>query len=144
MDPAGNQRILCELQGSAGVPRALAARSARAMAERAEERTEQSPDTGKSDGSALPRSTLGMGVSHPTALKGAERNGDTVPSVPRAEGGTGALHAPPLGNCSLGERQGRRDRSDEDCASRQAARPHCGHARSPLAGGRGRASLPAR
>lgn len=38
---------------------------------------------GWSLGSALPRSALGMGVSHPTALMGAERNGDTVPSAQR-------------------------------------------------------------
>lgn len=99
---------------------------------------------GRPLGSALPRSTLGMGVSHPTALMGAERNGDTVPSVQRAEGGDGALHAPPLGSCSLGDSQGRAGGRDGDCASRRAARPHCGHARSPLAAGRDWASLPAR
>lgn len=99
---------------------------------------------GRPLGSALPRSTLGMGVSRPTALMGAERNGDTIPSVQRPEGGDGALRAPPLGSCSLGESQGQAGGRDGDCASRRAARPHCGHARSPLAAGPDWASLPAR
>lgn len=61
-----------------------------------------------------------------------------------ASRGDGALPAPPLGSCSLCGSPGRAGGSDEDCASRRAARPHCGHARSSLAAGRGRASLPAR